>query len=143
MSIVPAARRRVVMALFFFPRGGSVYVARHLARLLPAAGWDVTLVAGSLGTAGGRSHAPTFFQGAEVYTVDYTAAAAVRDPLDAVVPFQPSYEDRPGAPDRVFARTGDDAYERLVAAWEKALGEAGAAGADVLHLHHLTPANEA
>jgi len=38
------ATRRVVMALFFFPRGGSAYVARHLARLLPAAGWDVTLV---------------------------------------------------------------------------------------------------
>ena len=30
------------------------------------------------------------------------------------MPFQPSYEDRPGAPDRVFAAVDDDAYERLV-----------------------------
>ena len=59
------------------------------------------------------------------------------------MPFQPSYEDRPGAPDRVFARVGDGAFERLVAAWEKALGQAGAASADLLHLHHLTPASEA
>ena len=137
------ATRRVVMALFFFPRGGSAYVARHLARLLPAAGWDVTLVAGSLGAPGDATHAPGFFAGTGVRSVDYTAAAGLPDPVEADVPFQPSYEDRPGAPDRVFARVGDGAYERLVAAWEKALGQAGAASADVLHLHHLTPANEA
>jgi glycosyltransferase involved in cell wall biosynthesis len=38
---------------------------------------------------------------------------------------------------------GDDAYERLVATWERELGAAGADRADVLHLHHLTPLNEA
>jgi len=138
----PAARR-VVMALFFFPRGGSAYLARHLARLLPAAGWEVTLVAGSLGAPGEATHANGFFAGSDVRPVDYTDAAALPDPLDGDVPFQPSYEDRPGAPDRVFARVGDGAYERLVAAWEKALGQAGTGSADVLHLHHLTPANEA
>ena len=37
----------------------------------------------------------------------------------------------------------DEAYERLVSTWEKVLGDAGAADADVLHLHHLTPMNEA
>ena len=57
--------------------------------------------------------------------------------------FQPSYEDRPGAPDRVFASVDDDGYERLVAVWERQLAEAGAGEADVLHLHHLTPIHEA
>ena len=38
----------------------------------------------------------------------------------------------------------DDAdYERLVGIWERQLAEAGAADADVLHLHHLTPIHEA
>src|SRR5207247_8585309 len=64
-------------------------------------------------------------------------------PLAAAVPFQPSYEDRPAGPDRVFAAVDDAAYERLVAAWAEALTRAGAAEADLLHLHHLTPANEA
>jgi glycosyltransferase involved in cell wall biosynthesis len=59
------------------------------------------------------------------------------------VPFQPSYEDRPGAPDRIFAAVDDPAYERLVAAWIDPLTRAGAGAADLLHLHHLTPANEA
>jgi hypothetical protein len=39
------------------------------------------------------------------------------NPLTAIVPFQPSYEDRPGAPDGVFAAVDDEVYERLVAAW--------------------------
>ncbi len=59
------------------------------------------------------------------------------------MPFQPSYEDRPGAPDRVFAAVDDDAYERLVEVWADALDRAGVARAELLHLHHLTPANEA
>jgi glycosyltransferase involved in cell wall biosynthesis len=55
----------------------------------------------------------------------------------------PSYEDRPDAPDRVFAALDDAQYEEHVAAWSRALEEAGAAEADVLHLHHLTPIHEA
>jgi glycosyltransferase involved in cell wall biosynthesis len=43
----------------------------------------------------------------------------------------------------VFGRVDDDAYERLVSAWIEHLGAAGAGEADVLHLHHLTPLNEA
>jgi glycosyltransferase involved in cell wall biosynthesis len=132
------------MALMFFPRGGSAQVARYVARALPGAGWDATLVAGSLGEEGDASHAGTFFEGVEdVRIVDYTAARDAPDPLAADPPFQPSFEDRPGAPDRVFARVDDDDYERLVATWERVLADAGAAGADVLHLHHLTPMNEA
>jgi glycosyltransferase involved in cell wall biosynthesis len=131
------------MALLFYPRGGSSHVVRNLARFLPASGWDVRLVAGSLGARGEPTHAGTFFASVHLHPVDYTPARDAGDPLAADPPFQPSYEDRPGAPDRVFAAVGDEAYERLVAAWERELAAAGAGDADVLHLHHLTPINEA
>src|SRR3954466_9595821 len=132
------------MSLMFFPRGGSSQVARYVARALPGAGWDVTLVAGSLGSEGEASHAGTFFEGVEdLRAVDYTEARSAPDPLAADPPFQPSFEDRADAPDRVFASVSDSDYERLVSFWEGALGDAGAGEADVLHLHHLTPMNEA
>src|SRR3954454_566286 len=132
------------MSLMFFPRGGSAQVARYVARALPGAGWDVTLVAGSLGDESEASNASVFFEGvADLREVDYTAARDAPDPLAATPPFQPSFEDRADAPDRVFAAVPDEAYERLVSCWEAVLADAGAAGADVLHLHHLTPMNEA
>jgi glycosyltransferase involved in cell wall biosynthesis len=131
------------MGLLFFPRGGSSQVARYLARSLPAGGWDVTLACGSLGPPGEPSHAETFFAGLDVRPLDYTAAAAARDPLAADPPFHPSFEDRPGAPDPVFARLDDTAFERQVDTWRRQLAAAGAEGADLLHLHHLTPINEA
>jgi glycosyltransferase involved in cell wall biosynthesis len=136
-------RRRVVMALMFFPRGGSSHVVRNLARYLPDAGWEVTLLTGSLGPPGSESNAETFFRGFDVHSVDYTAALAAPDPLLADPPMHPSFEDRPGALDRVFAKVDDRTYEHLVAAWQKALADAGAAGADLLHLNHLTPMHEA
>ncbi len=140
----PLRRRgRVLTVLFFFPRGGSAQVARALAGALPCAGWETTLAAGSLGRPGELTHAGSFFSGVEVDPVDYSPALELLDPLAALLPFQPSYEDRPGAPDRVFATVDDAAYERLVAAWSEALGRAAAGDADLLHLHHLTPANEA
>lgn len=126
---------RVVSGLFFFPRGGSSHLARSLTRALVELGDDVMLVAGSLGEAGGRSHAATFFAGLDVLPVDYTPGSGV--------PFQPSYEERPGAPDPVFAAVGDATFERLVDVWGDALARGGAAEADVLHLHHLTPMHEA
>jgi glycosyltransferase involved in cell wall biosynthesis len=128
------------MALAFFPRGGSAHVARNLAAALPAAGWDVTVVSGSLA---GRGDARDFYAGLDVRPVDMTAAAAAPDPMAADPPLHPSYEDRPGAADRVFAELDDAAFERQVASWARELRAAGAAAADVLHLHHLTPINEA
>jgi glycosyltransferase involved in cell wall biosynthesis len=134
---------RVVMGLLFFPRGGSAQVARYLARSLPEAGWEVTIACGSLGEPGDESHAGSFYSGLDVRPLDYTPASREPDPLAADPPFQPSYEDRPGAPDRVFARVDDAAFERLASVWEDRLAEAGAGEADVLHLHHLTPINAA
>jgi glycosyltransferase involved in cell wall biosynthesis len=121
----------VLSALMFFPRGGSAHVARALARELPAHGCDVTVVSGSLP---GRGDAERFYEGCDVHAVRFDRGDA---------PMHPSYEDRPDAPDRVFAAVDDDAYEEHVAAWCRALAEAGAADADVLHLHHLTPIHEA
>jgi glycosyltransferase involved in cell wall biosynthesis len=117
----------------FFPRGGSAHVARALARELPAHGCDVTIVSGSRSDRG-VGNAGRFYEGLDVHPVDFSRGDA---------PMHPSYEDRPDAPDRVFAALDDDAYEAHVAAWARALDEAGAPDADVLHLHHLTPIHEA
>ena len=143
MLAVNARRKRLVAGLFFYPRGGSAQVVRSLGRVLPAAGWEAALVAGSLGEAGDRRHAPTFFRGLDVRSVDYSPAAGLGEPLVAGVPGQLSYEDRRGSADRVFARVDDAAYERLVAVWIEALAAGGAESADLLHFHHLTPLNEA
>jgi len=123
---------RVLSGLLFFPRGGSAQVTRALASELPGHGWDVTVLSGSLGA--GTGDARRFYSGLDVQAVDFDAGDA---------PMHPSYEDRPGAPDCCFARMDGSAYREQVAAWALALERAGAASADVLHLHHLTPLNEA
>ncbi|HWI22148.1 MAG TPA: glycosyltransferase family 4 protein [Baekduia sp.] len=117
--------------MLFSPRGGSAQVARSIAHELPVHGWDVTIVSGS---CEGLGDARQFYAGLDVVAVDFDAGDA---------PMHPSYEDRPGAPDRCFAMVGDEEYAEHVAAWERALTEAGAPDADLLHLHHLTPLNEA
>src|SRR5205085_12221225 len=134
---------RVVSAIMFYPRGGSSHAARALVRGLRRQGVDVTLVAGSLPAPSPFADARRFY-GEDVQTVDFSAALASGDPMryDGP-PLHPSYEDRPGAPDRVFASLDDLEYERQVRAWAAALAKSGAADADILHLHHLSPLNEA
>src|SRR2546423_5927338 len=139
----PDALGLVVSALFFFPRGGSAEVTRSLARALPAAGWQPTLAAGSLGQPGEPTHAASFFAGIDLQALDYSPALELAEPLAAPVPFQPSYEDRPNASDRIFAAVAEPAYERLVAAWVALLAPAAAGTADLPHLHHITPAEQA
>ena len=131
------------MALAFFPRGGSAHVARNLANALDGRGWDVTIVSGSLSQPGEPGDAREFYAGLDVRPLDMTRALEAPDPMLADPPMHPSYEDRAGAPDRIFASLDDDEYERQVVAWCRALQAAGAAEADVLHLHHLTPIHEA
>src|SRR5688500_5280851 len=115
----------------YFPRAGSSHDARSLARELPAHGWDVTVLSGS---KAGHGDARRFYRGLDPQVVDFDAPG---------VPMHPSYEDRPGAPDPVFAQLDDAAFERQVGTWGRALLRAGATKADILHLHHLTPINEA
>jgi glycosyltransferase involved in cell wall biosynthesis len=135
------------MGIIFYPRGGSAHSTRGLARALAGQGWDVTLVSGSVSSPESQHDNPgdarAFYKGIDVRPVDFTSALSAADPLRADPPLHPSYEDRPGAPDRIFAAVDDESYERQVSAWMAALRDAGAERADVLHLHHLTPLNEA
>jgi glycosyltransferase involved in cell wall biosynthesis len=137
------SRPHALMGLFFFPRGGSAQVTRSLARVLPPQGWDVTLVSSSLQLPDHPGNAAVFFEGLDIHPLDCSAALAAADPLLATPPLPPSYEDRPGAPDRVFASVDQRTYEHITRVWAQQLGMAGAATATVLHLHHLTPLNAA
>lgn len=123
---------RVLNGIIFFPRGGSSHVARSLSRELPAHGWTVRILSGSL--PGGPGDAAMFYRGLDLHAVDFLAGEA---------PMHPSYEDRPGAPDRCFALVGDAEYLLHVAAWERRLREAEGGSFDVFLLNHLTPLNEA
>lgn len=140
---------RVLSAIMFSPRGGSAHAARMLARQLPALGWTVRLLSGSRGDLGPDGDARRFYAGLDLRVVDFDPALrALARPgnhpsADDLVPMHPSYEDRPGAPDPVFAALDDLELEHHVRAWGTALRDAGAQSADLLHLHHLTPINEA
>ena len=135
------------MTLLFYPRGGSSQVVRYLVPAIESAGWPVGLVAGSLGGPGDRTHAASFFKHGRLAAVDYSPALAAyergRDPLSEPVPMHPSFEDRPGVPDRVIAAVPPAAGDHLAAAWERALTEAWQRPPAVGHLHHLTPVHEA
>lgn len=138
----------VVGAIMFYPRGGSAFVARALAHGLVDTGVELTLVSGSRHDHGQLEDARAFYRGLLLHEVDFTPALRSGQPLDfegpaGTAPMQPSFEDRPGAVDRAFFTLGNERYERQVAAWARALDDAGAAEADVLHLHHLTPIHEA
>ena len=113
---------------------------------LPSNGWDVTLVSGSRTDLEEFGDAADFYAGLDVHPVSFDSALASPDPLDpppGATPMHPSYEDRLDAPDPVFAMLDDDAYERQVTAWARTLTSVGATTFDALHLHHLTPINEA
>jgi glycosyltransferase involved in cell wall biosynthesis len=136
----------VVSAIMFSPRGGSSHVARALATGLRDQGLSVTLVSGSRSDGDPAADAREFY--GDVQAVDFAPALAGADPLafdgpPGTAPMHPSFEDRPGAPDPVFAAVDDLAFDRQVDAWARELERAGAAEADVLYLHHLTPVNEA
>ena len=85
-------------------------MARDLARELPGHDCEVTLLSGSLGT--GLGDARTFYAGLDPRLVDFGRGD---------VPMHPSYEDRPGAPDRCFAVLDDEEYGAQVHAWSRAL----------------------
>ncbi len=140
---------RAVAGTLFFPRGGSSFVTRALARGLAEERVDVTLLAGSRHDLGDLGDARAFYAGLRLHEIDFTQSLSTADPTgwpgqgSGTSPMQPSYEDRAGAPDRVFAALDDAACELHVNAWARALQAGGAARADVLHLHHLTPLNGA
>lgn len=138
---------RVVCGTVFFPRGGSAFVTRALVRGLVDLGDEPALLSGSRHDADGLGDARAFYGGLPLHEVDFTPALAAPDPVrwsgpPGTAPLHPSFEDRPGAPDVVFAALDEDAFEVQVAAWTRELRAVGGAAADVLHLHHLTPLHE-
>jgi hypothetical protein len=91
----------------FSPRGGSAPAARALARGLRDRGCAVTLVAGSRSDLGPHGEADAFY--GAVHAVRFDAALASPAPVRfegpaGSAPLHPSFEDRPGAPDLVFAK---------------------------------------
>lgn len=141
---------KILMTLIFYPRGGSAQVARYLSRALMDLGHDVHLLTGSLLDGDPQHDAEVFYAGIPLTAVDYTAAwqgfgrgeDSISDSWD--VPFHPSYEDKPGVPDRVFYEIGPSSYTALVECWVRALTQVGNAfDADLVHLHHLTYAHAA
>lgn len=145
-AIIGWMELRVLTAVLFSPRGGSASAARALARGLRENGCSVTLLAGSRGDQGRHGDAGAFY--GDVRAVSFDSALGSEAPLRfegpaGTAPVHPSFEDRPGAPDAVFAMLDDLDYERQVRAWSRELELAGARQADVLHIHHLTPINEA
>jgi D-inositol-3-phosphate glycosyltransferase len=141
--------RRVAMGLLFYPRGGSAQVALYLGKALDRSGWTTELLCGSLGPEGERTNAGTFFEGLNVHAAGYDAAIEAgengEDPMDQPFPLHPSFEDREGAPDRVFAAVSPELGDHLVAAWAAFIDESldGVEGVRIAHLHHLSPLQEA
>lgn len=132
------------MALVFYPRGGSAQVVRYLARALTDLGHTVQIVSGSLKGSDPTNDAATFFRGLHLMEVDYTEAARGFDVgLDPMsdqfsIPFHPSYEDKPGVPDRAFYRVDRHGMRHLVASWRGVLSRAlQGFRPNVAHLHHL------
>ena len=132
------------MALVFYPRGGSAQVVRYLARALTDLGHTVQIVSGSLKGSDPTNDAATFFRGLPLIEVDYTEAArgfdAGLDPMSDqfCTPFHPSYEDKPGVPDRAFYRVDRHGMRHLVGSWRSVLSRAlQDFRPNVAHLHHL------
>src|SRR5436305_34271 len=126
---------RVLSAIMFYPRGGSAHAARGLVHGLRDQGLTVTLLAGSRGGPDDFGNARSFY--GDVVPVDFDPALSSSAPVrfegpPGTAPMHPSFEDRPGAPDPVFAKLGDADYEGQVRAWARELARAGAAEADVL-----------
>jgi D-inositol-3-phosphate glycosyltransferase len=138
---------KVTMGLLFYPRGGSAQVVRYLRAALVGEGWSSDLVCGSLGAPGEPTNAASFFGGADVHALDYGPALAAfgrgEDPVAHDPPMHPSYEDRPDVPDRLFAAVAPDLGDHITDAWERFLRGALHGTPGVLHVHHLSPLQEA
>jgi len=142
------AATRMLMGIYFYPRGGSSHATRALARELGRNGVEVTLVAGSRSDLGEAALASRFYEGLDPHAVDFTPALRSPEPLRYsggpwTAPIHGSYEDRPDAVDPVLAKLGEAELELQVGAWADAFERATADGVDLLYLHHLTPLNEA
>ena len=137
--------KRAIMALYFYPRGGSAQVVRYLASRIGKL-FNTRVFTGSLGEAGDLTHARTFFAGLDPIALDYTAADLEwrngGDPLRADPPMHGSFEDRPGVPDIFLAKLSPELAELQVSAWRRTFSLVEEEP-EIAHLHHLTPMHPA
>ena len=114
--------KRVMMALYFYPRGGSAQVVRYLGGRLRKS-LRAQLYSGSPGQAGAATHAGIFYAGMNPIPLDYTAAELEwrkgGDPLRAEPPMHGSFEDRAGVADKFLARLSPGLAGRQVSAWRR------------------------
>jgi glycosyltransferase involved in cell wall biosynthesis len=137
----------ILQGFSFFPRGGSAQVVRYLTAALLEDGWAPQIVAGSVGNPGDPGYAATFFAGLPITAADFSPALDAwergEDPLDQPVPLHASYEDKLGAPDRIFAAVSPELAVRQVESWRRLLAGLVRFSPRILHLHHLTPLHDA
>jgi glycosyltransferase involved in cell wall biosynthesis len=139
---------KLLMGIYFYPRGGSAHVCRAIAKEFERNEFEVTVLSGSRSDLDEHTDASSFYAGLDLRAVDFAPALRSADSLHfeggvGTAPIQGSYEDRLEAEDPVLAAVGEEAFELQVDAWTRELEAAGAADADLLYLHHLTPLNEA
>lgn len=140
---------KILIALAFYPRGGSAQVVRYLSRALINLGHEVKIVAGSLKNSS-REDASEFFSGLSLTEVDYSKSYRSyfqgENPFSEKFdfPLSPSYEDKVGVPDKVFYKVSKKDYKNLVEAWRKVFKKASEGfRPDIVHLHHLNHIHEA
>src|SRR6185295_1159376 len=114
--------RSVDTGVIFYPRGGSAQVVRYLLPMLEGRfATSTRLFVGSLGDAAAPANAHSFYGAIDLYPVDYTDAANAADhgldPMAQATPLAPSYEDRPGALDRVFCGVSPTLAENITRSW--------------------------
>lgn len=137
--------QRLLMGIYFYPRGGSSQVVRYLYDRLRKQ-WMSSLYSGSLGDEGLLTNAKTFYKSMNVRTLDYTTAHSTwqrgEDPFDIDSPMQASLEDRVNVPDILMARLTPQQISRQIASWRHLFSKEPDEPA-IAHLHHITPMHNA
>ena len=135
---------RILQCLVFYPRGGSAQVVRYLSRALIDLGHEVHVATGSLSDGDPQHEARTFYGEIPLTIADYTEAwQGFENGKNAIspdwdVPFHPSYEDKPGVPDRAFYKVSSDETAALRRSWEILFRDLNRRfRPDLIHLHHL------
>lgn len=139
-----------MLCLVFYPRGGSAQVVRYLSRALIDLDHQVHLVSGSLSDGDPQHDARTFYGEVPLTIADYSEAwrgfKNGRNPISPEwsIPFHPSYEDKPGVPDRAFYKVNPEEYAALRQSWEVLFQDLSRRfQPHVIHLHHLNHMHQA
>jgi D-inositol-3-phosphate glycosyltransferase len=137
--------KQLLMAIYFYPRGGSSQVVRYLYPRLTQ-GWGSSLYSGSLGNKGTITNAETFYSSTNVRSLDYTESHLAweqgENPFDLESPMQASLEDRLNVPDAFMAKLSPEQASRQVISWRQIISKEPIEPA-IAHLHHLTPIHNA